>query len=98
MNFKYTKSKKSRKVNNVSRKRKTNRSRKNKKSKKGGNNTMANCCMCGTEINKKESEKEVYKKMSLSALKTLVISKGLCSDASKLKKHELLKLLENIEE
>jgi len=51
-----------------------------------------------TEINKKESEKEVYKKMSLSALKTLVISKGLCSDASKLKKHELLKLLENIEE
>lgn len=51
-----------------------------------------------TEINKKESEKEVYKKMSLSALKTLVISKGLCSDASKLKKPDLLKLLENIEE
>jgi hypothetical protein len=51
-----------------------------------------------TEINKKESEKEVYKKMSMTALKTLVISKGLCSDASKLKKHDLLKLLENIEE
>ena len=50
------------------------------------------------EINKKESEKEIYKKMSLSALKTLVISKGLCSDASKLKKPDLLKLLENIEE
>jgi hypothetical protein len=50
------------------------------------------------EMNKKESEKEVYKKMSLSALKTLVISKGLCSDASKLKKPDLLKLLENVEE
>jgi hypothetical protein len=49
-------------------------------------------------INKKESEKEVYKKMSMTSLKTLVISKGLCSDASKLKKHDLLKLLENIEE
>ena len=34
----------------------------------------------------KESQKEIYKKMSLAALKTLVISKGLCSDASKLKK------------
>jgi hypothetical protein len=51
-----------------------------------------------TEINKKETEKEVYKKMSLSSLKTLVISKGLCSDASKLKKPDLLKLLENIED
>jgi hypothetical protein len=50
------------------------------------------------EHDKKEIEKEVYKKMSLSALKTLVISKGLCSDTSKLKKHDLLKLLENIEE
>jgi hypothetical protein len=49
-------------------------------------------------INKKESEKEIYKKMSMNALKTLVISKGLCSDASRLKKHDLLKLLENIEE
>ena len=36
--------------------------------------------------------------MSMNALKTLVISKGLCSDASRLKKHDLLKLLENIEE
>jgi hypothetical protein len=50
------------------------------------------------EQDKKEAEKEVYKKMSMSALKTLVISKGLCSDASKLKKQDLLKLLENIEE
>jgi hypothetical protein len=50
------------------------------------------------EQEKKESEKEVYKKMSMTALKTLVISKGLCSDASKLKKQDLLKLLENIEE
>jgi len=42
----------------------------------------------------KEDVKEVYSKMSLNALKTLVITKGLCSDASKLKKNELLKLLE----
>jgi hypothetical protein len=46
----------------------------------------------------KEVEKEIYKKMSLSALKTLVISKGLCSDASKLKKQDLLKLLETSQE
>lgn len=37
---------------------------------------------------------EDYKKLSTTALKGLVISKGLCSDASKMKKNELLKLLE----
>lgn len=42
----------------------------------------------------KESDKEVYKKMSLGALKALVISKGLCSDARTMRKNELLKLLE----
>jgi len=36
---------------------------------------------------------EVYKKMNLTSLRTLVISKGLCSDASKMKKNELLQLL-----
>jgi hypothetical protein len=44
--------------------------------------------------NSKESDKEVYKKMSLGALKALVISKGLCSDARTLRKNDLLKLLE----
>ena len=37
----------------------------------------------------------VYKKMTVGALKSLVISKGLCSDASKFSKRELLKLLTN---
>jgi len=41
------------------------------------------------------SSKEAYKKMTLSALKTLVISKGLISDPSKMKKHDLIQLLEN---
>jgi len=36
---------------------------------------------------------EPYKKMNLVALKQLVVSKGLVKDASKLKKHEILKLL-----
>lgn len=43
----------------------------------------------------KTSAKELYKKMSLSNLKATVISKGLCSDPSKMKKNELLKLLED---
>jgi hypothetical protein len=37
---------------------------------------------------------EVYNKMSLQALKTMVITKGLSSDPSKMKKAELIKLLE----
>lgn len=45
-------------------------------------------------IAKKDLSKEVYKKMTLSELKALVISKGLCSDSSRLKKNELLKLLD----
>lgn len=39
---------------------------------------------------------EVYNKMSLQALKTLVITKGLSSDPSKMKKAELIKLLESV--
>lgn len=37
---------------------------------------------------------EVYNKMSMQALKTLVITKGLSSDPSKMKKADLIKLLE----
>jgi hypothetical protein len=43
----------------------------------------------------KEVKKEIYRKMTLSALKSIVIEKGLLSDPSKLKKQELLKLLES---
>jgi len=42
---------------------------------------------------KQSDDFEVYKKMNLTSLRTLVITKGLCSDASKLKKNDLLKLL-----
>lgn len=35
-----------------------------------------------------------YKKMSVQKLRTIVINKGLAEDASKLKKHDILKLLE----
>ena len=38
--------------------------------------------------------KELYKKMTLPNLKATVIAKGLCSDPSKMKKSDLLKLLE----
>lgn len=38
--------------------------------------------------------KDKYKKMTLAALKTAVVEKGLVADSSKMKKPELLKLLE----
>lgn len=41
-----------------------------------------------------DNSKEIYRKMNLSALKALVITKGLCSEPSKMKKPELLKMLE----
>jgi hypothetical protein len=41
-----------------------------------------------------EVSKEVYRKMNLHALKTFVITKGLSSDPSKMKKTELLKLID----
>jgi hypothetical protein len=37
---------------------------------------------------------EIYKKMNINALKAEVVSKGLCSDTSKLKKADIMKLLE----
>jgi hypothetical protein len=47
------------------------------------------------EKNEKNEAKDFYKKMSIQELKQLVISKGLCSDASKFKKNELIRLLHN---
>jgi hypothetical protein len=45
-------------------------------------------------ISLEENEQVVdYKKMSLQRLRTVVAEKGLLTDSSKLKKHELLKLL-----
>jgi len=44
-----------------------------------------------------KDSKELYSKMNVQALKALVITKGLSSDPSKLKKIELIKLLEDME-
>ena len=46
------------------------------------------------ETHAEKAANEVYNKMSMQALKTLVITKGLSSDPSKMKKAELIKLLE----
>uniref|UniRef100_A0A6C0B3J9 Rho termination factor N-terminal domain-containing protein n=1 Tax=viral metagenome TaxID=1070528 RepID=A0A6C0B3J9_9ZZZZ len=45
-----------------------------------------------------DTSKEIYRKMTLQGLKALVITKGLLTDPSKMKKNELLKLLEANEE
>lgn len=42
-----------------------------------------------------EHTDEAYHKMSLQTLKGLVITKGLCSNPSKMKKNELIKMLES---
>jgi hypothetical protein len=42
----------------------------------------------------KESALEVYRKMNLNQLKTLVVSKGFVSDASKMKYPQLLQILD----
>jgi hypothetical protein len=44
-----------------------------------------------------EQKTNIYQNMSLPELKTLVITKGLCTDPSKMKKAKLLKLLEDVE-
>ena len=46
------------------------------------------------ETHAEKAANEVYNKMSMQALKTLAITKGLSSDPSKMKKAELIKLLE----
>ncbi len=48
----------------------------------------------GKQIPENE-EKESYKKMNIHQLKSLVMAKGLVSDASKMKKNELIRVLEN---
>jgi type IV secretory pathway VirB3-like protein len=50
-----------------------------------------------TEHDTTKDSKDFYKRMSLSVLKTMVIEKGLSTDPSKLKKHELVKLLDSSE-
>jgi hypothetical protein len=59
---------------------------------------LENTSMSDETSSQLDNSKEVYRKMTLTALKTLVITKGLCTDPSKMKKPELVKMLEtNIE-
>ena len=51
-----------------------------------------------SEITVEESKsKDVYRNMNTNQLKQLVITKGLSTNPSKLKKNELLQLLENVD-
>lgn len=47
----------------------------------------------GSEIDDLHASKSEYRKMSLSELREVAVSKGLVVDASKLKKNELIKML-----
>jgi hypothetical protein len=47
-----------------------------------------------TEETKKENDMEVYRKMNIQQLKALIVSKGLRTDVNKLKKYDILKILE----
>jgi len=49
-------------------------------------------------VPEKNTLNDLYKKMTLANLKATVISKGLCSDPSKMKKQELLNLLQLVHE
>jgi hypothetical protein len=48
-----------------------------------------------TDLGEENANNVEYKKMTINKLRELVVSKGLVSDASKLKKNDILKLLDN---
>jgi hypothetical protein len=45
--------------------------------------------------NTEKEDKDQYKKMNIQQLKTIAVTKGLVTDANKLKKNELVRILEN---
>lgn len=47
--------------------------------------------------NQNSDDKESFKRMTIQQLKALVISKGLATDTNKLKKNDLIRLLENMD-
>jgi hypothetical protein len=47
------------------------------------------------EENEKNEKMEDYKKMSINKLREIVVSSGLVTDASKLKKNDIIKIMEN---
>ena len=49
----------------------------------------------GEPFNPINNDREYYRKLSTQQLKTIVITKGLSTDVQKLKKNDLLKILEN---
>jgi hypothetical protein len=60
------------------------------------NNNLKSIKITTLEEDKMPQEVIDYKKLSLNKLKSIVVERGLVQDSSKLKKHELLKLL-NVE-
>jgi hypothetical protein len=51
-----------------------------------------------TPVHSLKEKEDSYKRLTLNQLKATVIAKGITTDASKLKKNELIKLLANFEE
>ena len=47
-----------------------------------------------TDFGEGEDLQSSYKKMTINKLREIIVSKGFVSDASKLKKNEILKMLE----
>jgi cobalamin biosynthesis protein CobT len=56
--------------------------------------SVASGTLGSTEPSVSNDALEIYKKMNINALKAEVVSKGLCTDTGKLKKADMLKLLE----
>jgi len=56
--------------------------------------SVASGTLGSTELSVSNDALEIYKKMNINALKAEVVSKGLCTDTGKLKKADMLKLLE----
>lgn len=50
------------------------------------------------QIEPKDPKREVYRKMNINQLRTIAISSGLTQDTSKMKKNELIKLLEALDD
>jgi hypothetical protein len=46
----------------------------------------------------KDPKREVYRKMNINQLRTIAVSSGLTQDTSKMKKNELIKLLESLDD
>jgi hypothetical protein len=59
--------------------------------------TVASIDVSGENVDKKQT-REVYRKMNITQLRAMATSVGITVDTSKMKKNELIQLLENLEE